>query len=414
MRHSKLIAGCVLATLWAVSTGRAQSSSLPAVSPHDFAIMAWGFSPSDPAELQGMKEAGLNISGFCKVADLDRVAAAGLSCFVFDGRANNYNWEERVPEAKIRANLSSLASEVRNKPALLGVFLRDEPTAAMMPGLGEASATLRQVMPGAWPYVDLLPAYASPTQWGVSDYHDYIQKALGLIHPAFLSYDDYSLVNGRMLDRYYTTLALLRRASLQAHIPLWSCVLATAHYNYMEPSDATFNLQVYSVLAYGGRGIEYYKYFTPPSGNFRLGPVDPFGNRTSTWDMLRRINLQIQALAPTLIHLHSTGVYHGPSDVPPEGHSIAESPLVSRVDMTTPSIQPPVPPDYLVGEFRDDQGRSYLMIVNKDLTNSFACHLVLRQSGGKLFLVSPYTGKEEPARDPQWLAPGDGVLLRIQ
>ena len=42
----------------------------------------------------------------------------------------------------------------------------------------------------------------------------------------------------------------------------WNCILANAHFNYMEPSDATFNLQMYSTLAYGGRGIQYFTYFT--------------------------------------------------------------------------------------------------------------------------------------------------------
>ena len=40
-------------------------------SPHDFVIMAWGSSPSDPEQLAGMKEAGLNVSGFCRPEDLD-------------------------------------------------------------------------------------------------------------------------------------------------------------------------------------------------------------------------------------------------------------------------------------------------------------------------------------------------------
>ena len=32
------------------------------VSAREFPVMAWGSSPADPEQLQGMKEAGLNIS----------------------------------------------------------------------------------------------------------------------------------------------------------------------------------------------------------------------------------------------------------------------------------------------------------------------------------------------------------------
>jgi hypothetical protein len=38
-------------------------SHVKPVSPRDFAIMAWGLSPSDPQQLAGMKEAGLNKAG---------------------------------------------------------------------------------------------------------------------------------------------------------------------------------------------------------------------------------------------------------------------------------------------------------------------------------------------------------------
>ena len=114
---------------------------------------------------------------------------------------------------------------------------------------------------------------------------------------------------------------------IETATPFWNCILANAHFNYMEPSDATFNLQVYSTMAYGGRGIQYFTYFAPEIGNYRLAAIDQFGNRTSTWDMLRRINNQIHALAPTLIRLRSTGVYHYP-DVPEQAKPLSQSELI--------------------------------------------------------------------------------------
>ena len=36
--------------------------------------------------------------------------------------------------------------------------------------------------------------------------------------------------------------------------------------------------QVYTSLAYGARGLAYFKYFTPAVGNYRNGPIDPFGH----------------------------------------------------------------------------------------------------------------------------------------
>ena len=81
----------------------------------------------------------------------------------------------------------------------------------------------------------------------------------------------------------------------------WNIVLSNAHFTYAEPSPAGLRFQAYTTLAYGGRGISYFTYVSPNSGNYRLAPIDQFGHKTPTWEMLRNVNLQIHALAPTMI-----------------------------------------------------------------------------------------------------------------
>jgi hypothetical protein len=167
-------------------------------------------------------------------------------------------------------------------------------------------------------------------------------------------------------------------------------------------------------MAYGGRGIQYFTYFSPQIGNYRLAAIDQFGNRTATWDMLRRINNQIHALAPTLIRLRSTGVYHYP-DVPEQAQGLAASKLIESVEMTQRYVRPPVGGRFLIGEFEDDQSRPYFLIVNKDLKNSFQFRIHLRQGDRKLIRISSYSGQEEPfGREMDWLAPGAGILFRIE
>ncbi|MCX6636610.1 MAG: hypothetical protein NT090_16235, partial [Acidobacteria bacterium] len=93
--------------------------------------------------------------------------------------------------------------------------------------------------------------------------------------------------------------------------------------------------------AYGGGGIQYFTYYSPHNGNYRLGAIDQFGNKTATWDALRRINLQIHALAPTMVKLWSTGVYHYP-DVPEYCRPLAQSKLVRGVSLIQRYDRPPV------------------------------------------------------------------------
>ena len=262
--------------------------------------------------------------------------------------------------------------------------------------------------------MNLFPYRVSPAVLGTTDYDSYVRDLVKSVRQPFLSYDNYSLVGGEMLDAFYINLEIVRRLGIDTKTPFWNCILANSHFNYMEPSDATFALQVYSTIAYGGRGIQYFTYFAPHVGNYRMAAIDQFGNRTATWDMLRLIDNQVRALAPVLVRLHSTGVYHYP-DVPEKGQPLSASTLVERVEMTQRYLRPPVAGRFLIGEFEDDQSRPYFLLVNKDLKNSFQFHVYLRKTGRKLIRISPYSGKEEPfGREMDWLAPGSGILLRVE
>jgi hypothetical protein len=391
-----------------------RSVHLKPIAPKEFAVMAWGDSPSDIDDLRGMKEAGLNISGFCRAEDLDRVKTAGLTCFVNDPKITGYAPDHLPSDSVIRDDIAALKKQIGDNPAALGFFLRDEPSAGLMPGLGKLANMLREEMPDKWPYVNLFPYRVPPAMLGTSDYDAYVRMLVKTIGQPFLSYDNYSLVNGEMLDYFYINLEIVRRLSLETKTPFWNCILANSHFNYMEPSDATFNLQVYSTMAYGGRGIQYFTYFSPQIGNYRLAAIDQFGNRTATWDMLQRINNQIHALAPVLIQLRSTGVYHYP-DVPEQAQGLAASKLIESVEMTQRYVRPPVAGRFLIGEFEDDQNRPYFLIVNKDLKNSFQFRIHLRQSDRKLVRISSYSGQEEPfGREMDWLSPGAGILFRVE
>ena len=83
--------------------------------------------------------------------------------------------------------------------------------------------------------------------------------------------------------------------------------------------------------------------------------------------------------------------------------------------MTQRYVRPPVAGRFLIGEFADGNNRPYFLIVNKDLKNSFQFQIQLKQEGGRLIRVSPYSGEEEPfGREMDWLAPGAGILFRVE
>ncbi len=242
-----------------------------------------------------------------------------------------------------------------------------------------------------------------PGQLGTPDYDSYLERFVETCAPPILCYDHYALLEGGGLrGGYFANLEAVRRAGLKHDLPFWNIVLTAAHFNYREPTAADLRFQVYTSLAYGGKGIGYFKYFTPAIGNFRHGPIDQFGHETASWTDLRAVNLQVAKLAPTLLALKSDAVYHF-GDLP-EGATAATG------DALVKAIGGPM----LVGDFTHSDGTRYVLIVNKDVTKSAPCQPAFRTPVSKLDLVSPYSGQAVPFTGEQiWLAPGQGHLLKL-
>lgn len=370
-----------------------------------FPIMAWDWPPNSPAVLEEMKACGLTMAGFVPPEGLDACHQAGLKAIVYDPRVWQYDWKN-VDGAVARRNVESLVRQVQGHPALAGYYLRDEPSADMFDGLAAVASELRRLDPQRWAYVNLFPNCASREQLGTETYEEHLERFIAVCRPTRLSYDNYWLMldDPRQHAFYWRNLEQVRAASQRHGLPFWNIVLSVASILYREASEADLRLQAYSTLAYGARGLCYFTYFAPKIGNYRMAPVDQFGHRTSTWEALRRVNLQVQALSPTMLRLRSTGVYHL-GDVPegcagPAGESLlsgaGEAPL-------------------LVGEFRHDDGATYVMLVNRDLRHSTGLWPQWRKEPAQVQIVSSYTGQLVPFSGEQtWLAPGQGMLLRLE
>jgi len=367
-----------------------------------FPVMAWDGVPNDPAVFKKMHECGLTVAGFVPPAALDACHAAGLKAIVSDARVSDYDWQHVDPNAA-RKRVTELISQVRNHPAVFGYYLRDEPTASFFPGLATVSGIVRELHPGVWPYINLFPNYADASQLGVKTYDGYVEKFIEACQPPIVSYDHYAILEGGgMRGEYFANLESVRRATAKHKLPFWQIVLSVGCLNYREPSAADMRFQVYTSLAYGARGLAYFKYFTPAVGNFRNGPIDQFGHETPMWQIMRQVNLQIGKLAPTLLKLTSDRVYHFGS-VPAGCVGPDEKSLVKAI-----------PGQMLVGDFTHADGSRYVMIVNKDFASSIFCAPQFRQTVSKVQFVSAYDGNLTSfTGEYSWLAPGQGVLLKI-
>jgi hypothetical protein len=368
-----------------------------------FPLMAWNWAASDAASFQKMRECGLTVAGFVSPKDLDLCHAAGLKAIVSDPRVSNYDWRN-VDESAARKKITSLIGEVGKHPAVYGYYLRDEPGAELFAGLAKVSALVRELAPGKWPYINLFPNYANAEQLGTASYEEHLEKFIASCKPTQLSYDHYALMDdGSLRHGYWQNLEAMRAVAERHSLPFWNIVLTVAHFNYREPTAADLRFQVYSTLAYGGRGIAYFTYFAPQVGNFRGAPIDQFGNTTHAWHDLQHVNLQVSKLARTLLQLSSDEVYHF-GTVPDGCRSPSEKSLVKAVNHS----------DLMCGDFTHTDGSRFVLIVNKSFVKSRYCAAQFRGTPKKIEMVSPYTGQlTDFAGEQQWLAPGLGVLLKV-
>lgn len=413
---------CVLLMFCAtgVFAAEKQSDASPKrVDANDFIIFAWGGMPLHKTEsgtwgdfpdansmMKDLYDCGFNTSGFVQAKYLKDAVANDLKTILESRHIHAYAPDLTVEQADegVRKALAEVENETLRK-SIHSLYIVDEPNSSRFPNLKKWADAVRKHDDHILPYINLFPDYASPEQLGSKDYPAHVDDFVEQIRPQYISYDNYSLFvkEGLDEDRFYGNLETIRKKSIEHGIPFWNVILSNMHFHYAEPSDATLRIQVYSTLAYGGKGIGYFTYYAPLIGNYRFAPIDQYGHHTKTWEYLRNTNLQVHAIAPIYCTLKSVNVFHT-GHVPRNAQSIE----------TTQHLESISDGKYLVGEFVDPKGKPYVMVVNKDINASNHLQLKFKKEG-RVMLVSPYYLREIPlAGEQHWIAPGAGVLLTVE
>lgn len=157
--------------------------------------------------------------------------------------------------------------------------------------------------------------------------------------------------------------------------------------------------QAYSALVYGSRYLGWFLYDTPPAGDYGVAGApgnwrdmvqERDGSFTRRYAMFRRLNAEILAIGDTLLRIESTGVFHT-SPLPGETRDVADSELVQ-------SIQDG---QWIVGEFADNSGRRFFMLVNRDFTHEQVAVMTFKENRNidRLFEISKADGKKVPVAD---------------
>ncbi len=367
--------------------------------------MAWDYA-DDEATLQKMADCGINMVAFVPPKALDACAKVGIKAIVYQEGITPLRWDQPFNAEPANRALPDLIKQVNNHPAVFGYHLKDEPGGDQFAELAKASALVKELAPGKWPYINLPPGMGE-------GYDGYLDLFVKTCQPTILSYDNYAVgQDGSFSYGFWANIAQVRNAGLRHKLPFWTIVLSSAHLTYGEPNETMLRLQAWGSLVYGARGICYYKFISaslpileaPDLGDWRNGPLDQFGEKTHTWNWLRNVNHQVQNIAPTLLKLKSDVVYHV-GEVPEQNRGIGDDTLVSGLQAGDA---------FVIGDFTHEDGSRWVMIVNKNLKNSVPCQPVFRSEPAAVEYLSSITGKLAKFPSPWYcLSPGQGVLLKL-
>ena len=391
--------------------------------PDFFPIMGWDvdgeFQGTFTVEFfQEMADAGFNIAGIFGNHNYIKMLGQvdGLYCWAYMGNANQ-TWQAHVEDDAVyqEAVAKDLAA-YRDLPGIYGYFVTDEPTAAQFPYLAKAVREIKAQAPDAPWYLNLLPIIVHPRDLNADSYQDYVQRYINACQPAWVGYDNYTIMeDGSLRADHWQQLKEFREVTQRNGLPFQACVLATGHMNYRVPSQDDLFFEVYSALLYGAKGIQYFNYWPPPRTNYRGGPVDQLGNKNPTWHAIKAVNDSVHNLAGILNRLESTSVYHFQPGQPMSG----EDPAPSDSWIAGPAEKGQ---SLAVGEFRDStNGDPYVMILNKDLKRSANLNSIQwRTKPSVIQVCSPYkAGAYLPGApnsfygEDAFVAPGHAILLKL-
>jgi hypothetical protein len=385
-----------------------------------YPISYWCAPPTDPARYREAAAGGFTVVPV--PADtpeagrqaLDLCAENGMQGIVLDARIHRdlphqADWEEMV---------AAVVRDYAAHPALFGYYLTDEPGLSHFDALAQLTRAFETADPQHAAFINLFPNYASPDQLGTVDYAQHVRAYLQTVKPPFLSYDHYALMEWGDRPGYFANLETIRAEALAATVPFWNIILATPHFDYRDPSPADLRWQVNTTLAYGGKGLAYFTYWTPDVENFRDGIIGLDGRPAQKYDVVARLNRELRGVGRHMLGLTSTAVHHWPDA--PEGATVQPlDGLMAGVDGG----------EYVIGEFRDATGLPWIYLANRDRARSARVTLRLRasltevsevaRSTGELRSVTLDQGAEAVRRYADglvvhfWLGPAEGKLMRL-
>lgn len=200
-------------------------------------------------------------------------------------------------------NPVAAVNRFKNEEMLAGWFLRDEPVSSDFASLRDFRDEIMSADNEHLLYLNLLPTYVDVGSLGTSSYKEYVKRFVDEVNIGIISYDNYPVVKSgnkvSVRSGFYKNLEDVSAVSRETNQPFWAFALATAHGSYPVPSINHMRFELYSALAYGAQGVQYFTYWTPQGTqwDFHNAPIDVNGKKTNVWYRIQTLNKEIQSQA---------------------------------------------------------------------------------------------------------------------
>jgi hypothetical protein len=323
-------------------------------------IIAWSGIPAEETTVEKfteLKEMGITVN-LCNYPDAESMKKA-----IDLAQKVGIRMITSCPELK--TDCENTVKRFRNHPALAGYFLRDEPIQKDFAELGEWVKKIKTIDSNHFCFVNLIAAI-HPTKTealGTKSYADYIRTFAETVPVQQISYDFYPVLNEGIHERWYEGLEIVANEAKKLDLPFWAFALASS-YNELhpEPTIPALRLQMFSNLAYGAQGLEYWSYRM--SQGLRSAPIGSDGKRTVFYDRIKQVNSEIQALAGVFSEAKVVSVNHTGTVIPRGTSRLTKLPQAIKVFETDG--------DGALVSILENGGNSFFVVINRSLDKSMS------------------------------------------
>ena len=262
---------------------------------------------------------------------------------------------------ELRKNPEETVKKLMKHPALAGYFLRDEPNRDDFAELGAWAKRIRATDDTHFCYLNLFPNYAPDEVLRTDGYREYVSLFNQEVPLQLLSFDHYPITDEGLRPEWYENLEIFSDEARKVGKPFWAFALSTGHGPYPAPTMGSLRLQMYSNLAYGAQGLQYFTYWTPAGDTFfdyRKGPIGLDGKRTVAYDRVKAMNAEIENLTGVFLGAKVISVRHTGPKIPKGAQRLTRLP--DRVKVLETDGQG------AVVSLLENNGKTFLVIVNRD------------------------------------------------